>query len=46
VPTLFGVLTCNTPEQAEERTGGRHGNKGQEAAAAAIEMVQLVRTLF
>lgn len=46
VPTLFGVLTCNTPEQAEERAGGRHGNKGEEAAAAAIEMVQLVRTLF
>jgi 6,7-dimethyl-8-ribityllumazine synthase len=46
VPTLFGVLTCNTAEQAEDRAGGRLGNKGEEAAAAAIEMVQLVRTLF
>ncbi len=45
VPTRFGVLTCNTAEQAEERAGGRHGNKGAEAAAAAIEMVQLLRTL-
>lgn len=45
VPTLFGVLTCNTVEQAEERAGGRHGNKGEEAASAAIEMVQLTRTL-
>jgi 6,7-dimethyl-8-ribityllumazine synthase len=45
VPMLFGVLTCNTAEQAEERAGGRHGNKGAEAAAAAIEMVQLLRTL-
>ena len=45
VPVLFGVLTCNTSEQAEERAGGRHGNKGEEAASAAIEMVQLVRTL-
>jgi 6,7-dimethyl-8-ribityllumazine synthase len=45
VPTLFGVLTCNTAEQAAERAGGRHGNKGEEAAAAAIEMVQLLRKL-
>lgn len=45
VPALFGVLTCNTVEQAEERAGGRHGNKGKEAAAAAIEMARLLRTL-
>jgi 6,7-dimethyl-8-ribityllumazine synthase len=45
VPALFGVLTCNTVEQAKERAGGRHGNKGEEAAAAAIEMARLLRTL-
>ncbi|MBA3316175.1 MAG: 6,7-dimethyl-8-ribityllumazine synthase [Planctomycetota bacterium] len=45
VPTLFGVLTVNDFEQAAERAGGRHGNKGEEAAAAAIEMAQVLRTL-
>lgn len=36
VPIAFGVLTCDTVEQAEERAGGAHGNKGREAAAAAL----------
>jgi 6,7-dimethyl-8-ribityllumazine synthase len=36
VPIAFGVLTCDTMEQAEERAGGAHGNKGEEAAAAAL----------
>jgi 6,7-dimethyl-8-ribityllumazine synthase len=36
VPIAFGVLTCDTPAQAEERAGGAHGNKGEEAAAAAL----------
>lgn len=41
VPTIFGVLTVNTQEQALERIGGIHGHKGKEAAAAAIKMAAL-----
>ena len=41
IPTIFGVLTVNTPEQADERTGGKHGHKGEEAAATAIKMIAL-----
>jgi 6,7-dimethyl-8-ribityllumazine synthase len=41
VPTIFGVLTVNTQEQADERTGGRHGNKGAESAATALKMIAL-----
>ncbi len=41
VPVLFGVLTVDTIEQAIERAGTKAGNKGAEAAAAAIEMVNL-----
>jgi 6,7-dimethyl-8-ribityllumazine synthase len=43
VPIALGVLTTNTLEQALERAGGRHGNKGQDAALAAIEMGNLAR---
>ena len=43
VPIIFGVLTTEDDEQAAERTGGRHGNKGEEAALAALEMVTLLR---
>jgi len=39
------VLTCDTLEQALERSGAKAGNKGWQAAQAAIEMVQLYRTL-
>lgn len=39
VPTIFGVLTVNTEEQARERTGGIHGHKGEEAAITAIKMI-------
>lgn len=39
-PIIFGILTVNTPEQAQERAGGKLGNKGAEAAVAAIEMAQ------
>jgi 6,7-dimethyl-8-ribityllumazine synthase len=42
---LFGVLTCNTVEQAIHRSGGNVGNKGQECAAAALEMVRLLAKL-
>jgi len=41
VPVIFGVLTTNTFQQAKERAGGKHGNKGVEAAAAAIKMLLL-----
>jgi 6,7-dimethyl-8-ribityllumazine synthase len=40
VPVSFGVLTCDTREQAEARAGGPHGNKGTEAARSALEMVE------
>ncbi len=45
VPVSFGVLTCDTLEQALERSGSKSGNKGWQAALAAIEMVQLYRQL-
>ncbi|MFC4738012.1 6,7-dimethyl-8-ribityllumazine synthase [Bacillus daqingensis] len=41
VPVIFGVITTNTIEQAIERAGTKAGNKGAEAAAAAIEMANL-----
>ncbi len=45
VPVLFGVLTCPTMEQALDRAGGKVGNKGAEAALAAIELVDVLRKL-
>lgn len=45
IPILFGVLTCQTVEQALQRAGGNVGNKGQECAAAALEMVRLLTAL-
>jgi 6,7-dimethyl-8-ribityllumazine synthase len=44
-PIAFGVITCNTLEQAVERSSTASGNKGWEAALAAIEMANLWRTL-
>ena len=41
IPVIFGVLTDNTIEQAVNRSGGKHGNKGIEAAITAIKMVNL-----
>jgi 6,7-dimethyl-8-ribityllumazine synthase len=41
IPVAFGVLTCDTTEQAEARAGGEGGNKGAEAALAALEMASL-----
>ena len=41
VPFIFGVLTTDNVRQAEERAGGRHGNKGDEAAVTAIKMAAL-----
>lgn len=45
VPVVFGVLTTDTIEQALERAGTKAGNKGFDAALAAIEMAQLFRAL-
>lgn len=44
VPTIFGVLTVDTQQQADERVGGKHGHKGEEAAITAIKMIALERT--
>ena len=41
VPVIFGVLTCDTLEQAINRAGAKAGNKGAEAALACLEMVNL-----
>lgn len=41
VPTIFGVLTVNNTEQANQRMGGIHGHKGEEAAHTAIKMILL-----
>lgn len=45
VPVLFGVLTCDSLEQAIHRSGGNAGNKGRECALAALEMVRLLDRL-
>jgi 6,7-dimethyl-8-ribityllumazine synthase len=45
VPVVFGILTCDTLEQAINRAGAKAGNKGFEAALTAIEMVNLLRQL-
>jgi 6,7-dimethyl-8-ribityllumazine synthase len=44
-PVSLGVLTCNTTEQALARAGGDHGNKGWDAALAALEMIDLMDRL-
>jgi 6,7-dimethyl-8-ribityllumazine synthase len=45
VPVGFGVLTCNTVQQAVDRAGAKSGNKGFDAAMSAIEMANLMRRL-
>ena len=40
-PVIFSVLTCNTMEQAEDRAGGKHGNKGVEGAVSALKMLAM-----
>lgn len=44
-PVIYGVLTPNTHEQAKDRAGGKHGNKGIEAAVSAIRMADLRKQL-
>src|SRR5262249_36848097 len=45
VPVIFGILTCETLEQALNRAGSKSGNKGYDAALTAIEMVNLLQQL-
>jgi len=45
VPVSLGILTTDTLEQAFERSGSKHGNKGSEAAIAAIEMANLIKSI-
>ena len=45
LPVLFGLLTCNSLEQAIHRAGGNVGNKGSECASAALEMMALMRQI-
>jgi 6,7-dimethyl-8-ribityllumazine synthase len=45
VPVVYGVLTVDQPQQALDRCGGKHGNKGDEAAVTALEMIALGRAL-
>ena len=44
IPTIFGVLTVDNQQQIEERLGGKHGHKGEEAAVTALKMVALSRS--
>lgn len=43
IPVAFGILTTDNVKQALDRAGGRHGNKGEEAALVVIEMAKLVK---
>lgn len=43
VPSIFGILTVNSEEQAMERIGGKHGHKGEEAAITALKMIALTQ---
>jgi 6,7-dimethyl-8-ribityllumazine synthase len=45
VPVIFGVLATDTLDQALDRAGGKHGNKGWDAAMAAMEMASLLEQL-
>lgn len=45
VPTLFGIVTADTIEQAIERAGTKAGNKGYDAACSAIEMINLIKNI-
>ena len=44
-PVAFGVITVENHAQAEDRVGGHHGHKGEEAAEVAVEMVQVLRSI-
>jgi 6,7-dimethyl-8-ribityllumazine synthase len=44
VPTIFGVLTVDNEQQAQERIGGKHGHKGEEAGVTALKMISVVKS--
>ena len=44
VPTIFGVLTVDNQQQADERIGGKHGHKGEEAAITALKMIAVKKS--
>ena len=46
VPTIMGILTVNNEEQVKERVGGKHGNKGEEFALTALQMVAMNRKMI
>jgi len=46
MPIIFGVLTTDNQQQAQDRAGGKHGNKGDEAAYTALKMIDLKRGLL
>ena len=46
VPTIFGVLTVDNQQQADDRTGGVYGNKGEESAISALKMITLQQDFF
>jgi 6,7-dimethyl-8-ribityllumazine synthase len=46
IPTIFGVLTLDTQQQAEERLGGAHGHKGEEAMITALKMINYSRKFY
>lgn len=43
VPVIFGILTVDTQQQADERIGGKHGHKGEESAITALKMISVVQ---
>lgn len=45
IPVIFGILTTNNEQQAQDRIGGKEGHKGKDAADAAIAMVNIVKTI-
>lgn len=45
IPTIFGILTVDNQQQADERIGGKHGHKGKEAAITALKMISLQKSL-
>lgn len=46
IPTIFAVLTVDNEGQAKERTGGKHGHKGEEAAITALKMISLKQSFI
>lgn len=44
IPSIFGVLTVDNQQQADDRTGGKHGNKGEESALTALKMIALLQS--